>query len=432
MLSAHFSAVGNETVKPLTISEWKRFAGWLRNRDMNPWDLMTGNIYEQLAAWSDMSISVERLERLLSRGTALALAMEKWTSAGLWVLTREDYPKRFKQRLGVAAPIVVFGCGNKALLKDGGLAVIGSRNAVDEDLAYSSGIGALAAQNGLPVVSGGARGVDMYAMLGALSNNGTVIGVLTDSLLQESLSVKYRKYLTEDRLVLVSPFAPEASFNVGNAMQRNKYIYCLSDKALVVCSGKKGGTWNGAIENLKKRWVSLLVKQTTDKKTGNVDIVERGGEWAPKNINDTVQKVLLTNSSTDPRPDKPKTPLAVGVGEKQPTDYQAKQSSDKENNPLHKTEMAESATNEDNTNLNVQAQSQNDDVVFYEVFISKVKVLCKDDPKTRAQLAEELQLQKTQLDTWLKQAVQDGKLEKLQRPKVRYQCKSTGQKKLPL
>ena len=427
LLSAHFSAEGNETVKPLTISEWKRFAGWLRKRDMNPWDLMTGNIHEQLEAWSDTSITVERLERLLSRGTALAFAMDKWTSAGLWVLTREDYPKRFKQRLGVSAPIVLYGFGNKALLKDGGLAVIGSRNAVDEDLAYSSGVGALAAQNGLPVVSGGARGVDKYAMHGALLNNGNVIGVLADNLLRESSSLKYRKHLIEERLVLISSSAPDASFNVGNAMQRNKYIYCLSDMALVVCSGKKGGTWNGAKENLKQGWVSLLVKKTIDKKTGNSDIVERGGEWAPQNINDTILKVQQTNGSTDTRPDKPQIPQAVGVGETRPTDYQVvKQSSDQnENDSLPKTEIAGSATNEDSTALNVPTQSLTDDEVFYEVFISKVKVLCKDNPKTPEQLAEIMQLQKTQLNSWLKRAVEEQNLEKLKRPKVRYRWNSS-------
>ena len=37
----------------------------------------------------------------------------------------------------------------------------------------------------------------------------------------------------DNNLVLISPFYPDAGFNVGNAMQRNKYIYCLSDAAMV-------------------------------------------------------------------------------------------------------------------------------------------------------------------------------------------------------
>jgi hypothetical protein len=61
-------------------------------------------------------------------------------------------------------------------------------------------------------------------------------------------------------LVLVSPFNPEAGFDVGNAMARNKYIYCLSDAAIVVATSKgSGGTWSGATENLKRNWAPLWV-----------------------------------------------------------------------------------------------------------------------------------------------------------------------------
>src|SRR3990172_8427415 len=98
-------------------------------------------------------------------------------------------------------------------------------------------------------------------MLGALEHEGTVIGVLADSLLKAATSNKYRKYLVNNNLVLISPYYPEAGFNAGNAMSRNKYIYCLTDAAIVVQSGTEGGTWNGAIENLKKEWVPLWVKE---------------------------------------------------------------------------------------------------------------------------------------------------------------------------
>jgi predicted Rossmann fold nucleotide-binding protein DprA/Smf involved in DNA uptake len=159
------------------------------------------------------------------------------------------------------------------LLNGGGLAVIGSRNVNDEDLAYSRNLGALAAGEGYSIVSGGARGVDEASMLGALEAEGTVIGVLADSLLRACTSAKYRKYLLANNLVLISTFYPEAGFNAGNAMQRNKYIYCLSDAAIAVQSGTKGGTWSGAMENLKKQWVPLWVKRTADTLAGNSAIV---------------------------------------------------------------------------------------------------------------------------------------------------------------
>ena len=297
LLTAHFSDSSNQTVNPLTLNEWGRFADWLMKRDLHPWDLMTGDIDGYLQEWSDKSVTIQRLKRLLERRPTLTLAMEKWKGAGLWVLTRKDYPKRFKQRLRTAAPTFIVGCGSKALFKDGGLAVIGSRNAAEEDLAYSSGIGAMAAGNGLTLVSGGARGVDESAMLGALANGGNVIGVLADNLLRTSTSEKYRKHIMEERLVLITASNPEAGFSVGQAMQRNKYIYCLSDAAFVVHSGKKGGTWQGAQENLKKNWVPLWVRPTADGNAGNADIVRDGGQWAPKKLNGDGLQALISKGA---------------------------------------------------------------------------------------------------------------------------------------
>lgn len=97
-------------------------------------------------------------------------------------------------------------------------------------------------------------------------------------------SQKWRNGLLNNNLVLVSPFYLEAGFNIGNAMARNKYIYCLADTAVIVHSGKTGGTWSGAIENLKKAWVPVWVKPTDDTEAGNADIVKQGARWCDNMI----------------------------------------------------------------------------------------------------------------------------------------------------
>ena len=69
---------------------------------------------------------------------------------------------------------------------------------------------------------------------------------------------EHREALMDGRLVLACPYDPAARFQVGQAMQRNKLIYALSDAALVVNSDYgKGGTWTGATEQLDRygmRW----------------------------------------------------------------------------------------------------------------------------------------------------------------------------------
>ena len=45
----------------------------------------------------------------------------------------------------------------------------------------------------------------------------------------------------------------------------------------MIHSGLKGGTWEGAKENLKNGWVSLFVKQNDDSNAGNKKLLEMGG-----------------------------------------------------------------------------------------------------------------------------------------------------------
>jgi hypothetical protein len=52
--------------------------------------------------------------------------------------------------------------------------------------------------------------------------------------------------------------------------------------------------------------------------------------------------------------------------------------------------------------------------------------MCSDSPKTTDELVDALELNKTQLNAWLKRAVADKKLKKLSKP-VRYQWGSTQQ-----
>jgi len=282
LLTGHFSRAGTGDVKPLTNAEWGRFALWLKEKHRAPEDLLCADPRPLLNGWRDNRIGIERILRLLDRGHSLALALEKWQRAALWVITRSDpaYPQRLKARLKTASPPVLFGCGNRSLLNmDRVLAVVGSRNAEQADLKFAEELGGQAAAQGYAVVSGCARGVDEAAMLGAVHAGGHVIGVVADSLLKASTSMKWRDGLMDGGVVLVSPFRPEAGFNAGNAMARNKYIYCLAEASLVVHSGKKGGTLNGARENLKEQWAPLWVKPTKDPDAANATLVRQGGRW---------------------------------------------------------------------------------------------------------------------------------------------------------
>lgn len=287
LLTVSLGKSGNADDRPLSAREWSRLAAWLNERGMEPSDLLKGDLNSTLSGWMDRSVSLPRLEHLLDRGGALGLALERWRRAGIWVVARlePEYPDRLKSRLRLGSPPILFGCGNRALLGRQGIAVVGSRNAGREDLEFAENLGCTAARQGISIVSGGARGVDERAMLGALENDGTAIGVLADSLLRAGTSERFRKHLLAGDLVLVTPFNPEAGFNVGNAMSRNRCIYCLAETAIVISSTPdKGGTWNGALEDLKGAWVPLWVKRSENENSGNPELVRRGGKWLPDDL----------------------------------------------------------------------------------------------------------------------------------------------------
>ena len=156
-------------------------------------------------------------------------------------------------------------------------------------------VGRLAAEAGVAIVSGGARGVDQASMRGSLQAGGNAVGVLADSLERAALARDSREPLIEGRLVLVSPYDPAARFNVGHAMQRNKLIYALSDAALVVNSDVgKGGTWTGAVEQLNKlRLVPVFVRSTGRTAPGLDALLEQGARpWPNPDRGDDLASVF--------------------------------------------------------------------------------------------------------------------------------------------
>jgi len=160
LLTAHFSRPAQGDPKPLTPTEWGRFALWLKAQRQTPEALLAGDPSRLLGGWGDDKIPMERICDLLSRSPALALALEKWQRAGLWVITRSDpdYPVRLKQLLKNSSPPLFFGCGNRQLLNRGGLTVVGSRNATQGDLDFAHKMGGEAAEAGYSKALDGCRG----------------------------------------------------------------------------------------------------------------------------------------------------------------------------------------------------------------------------------------------------------------------------------
>jgi len=394
---------GKVSADPLSAGEYKRLARRLRECRRQPFDLLGPGAGEVLKECR-LDLDGTRLERLLERGFLLSHAVERWQARAIWVLSRADteYPQRLKKRLGEEAPPVLYGCGDAAILSKGGLAVVGSRRVDDALIEYTESVGRLTADARRTLVSGGARGIDQAAMRGALEEGGEVAGVLADGLERAAMTREHRDVLMNGRLVLVSPYDPAAQFHVGHAMQRNKLIYALADVALVVSSDcGKGGTWAGAIEQLDKlRFVTVYTRSNGELGEGLETLRRKGARaWPNPRTPEEFGKVLDVHA-----------PLEAGASpqaslfsrtEEGPEAYGVKEATHPGSSPAVEVSPAE------------------------ELFV-KVRELLKrlDTPKTDSEVAEELQVTKSQARDWLRRLVAEGVLKKLSRP-VRYRSTSS-------
>ena len=419
LLTTSLGKPGKDSIKPLTPTEWGEFATWMHEHTLNPGKLLHCDLNDSLREWDHPKVTVSRIHSLLNRGAALGFALERWERAGLWVVIRGDtnYPKRLKRRLGSRAPATLFGCGSVELLNVSSIAIVGSRRAAEIDICFAEDIGRHSAECGEVVVSGGAAGIDRAAMLGALDSDGNVIGVLAEGLLRSTTSSEYRRHLVAGNLALVSPSEPEASFTVASAMARNKYIYCLAHKAIVVSSTPdRGGTWRGAVENLKHGWVPLLVKNTESPDSGNRRLVELGGRWLG-DLGDMTfgehSQPLSSEKGTDQQPKVPQKSTEISKTHLKGTEIHEQETSDA---AALFGSIAESSSQVGGEKTEERRDSPSEEL--YAKVKSLVSAICVE-PKQAKEIADALAVTKPTADAWIKRLVEDRVLNKVSRP-VRY------------
>jgi len=367
--------LGNADAKAdlLTPAIYRRLAQHLRELKHQPADLLSAGSGLSLEAFAEI-VDPARLRSLLERGFLLSQVVERWKARSIWVVSRADsgYPRRLKARLRDDAPAVLYGCGDGRLLDEGGLAVVGSRDAGDALAGYAAETGRAAAGARRALISGGAKGIDQAAMQGASDAGGTVIGVLADSLERISMGRDLRTPIMEGRTVLLSPYDPSTSFNVGHAMQRNKLIYALADAALVVSSDVgKGGTWAGAAEQLDRlRFVPVYVRASGEPSAGLTALVDKGARpWLAMPGPKTVETLF-------------EAPVAAAA----------------EPAVVPEAEMPGASTDDPATKL-------------FSVVRETVAVMLAA-PKKETAIAAELDISRTQAKAWLQRLVREGFLSK--------------------
>jgi len=189
----------------------------------------------------------------------------------------DEYPKTLKENLKTQAPIVLYVKGNKQILQEKSIAIVGSRSASDISLQFTDNVAKSASEQYKVIVSGFAKGVDKQALDSAIKYKGQSIIVLPQGIMTFSSGFKkyYRQIVDGDVLVL-STFHPKAPWKVELAMARNPVIYGLASEIFVAESNEKGGTWSGVIDGLRKNRRIFVRMPEAREMNANKLLIEKG------------------------------------------------------------------------------------------------------------------------------------------------------------
>lgn len=395
--------------RPLTNAAYTRLAKWLLDNGLRPNSLLTDQAVLVRSDFLETGIDPGQLRRLLGRGVKLALDIDRWAQRGIWVLSRSDelYPAWLRKTLKSSAPPVLFGAGDASLLNRELVGIVGSRDADEDAVAFATAVANSAVRGGFGVVSGGARGVDRAGMDEALAVGGSVVGVMAEGLESVVSSRSARDLLRSGFGCFVSMFEPDARWTVGRAMERNKLIYGLSRATFVAQTDIKGGTWEGAQENLKYGWVPLIIRQEGKAGAGTSELIKRGaiGTNVAAVSDLKAFKALLTA--------RPVSAPAVAdlfgsfseQGRPEPSEGFAGPLADAPPNALRKQAPPESPPS---------PQQLQD--VLYTAFYTHLRTLLLMEPQSHAQIAAAFDIPATLVSRWLKRAISDGHFKRVGRP----------------
>ena len=239
-------------------------------------------LFEDSSIWEEVGLNeIEKIQFEESR-TQLAnnsFLVDELMAQGYDILpiTHEDYPILLKENLKFNAPTVIYTKGNKSLLQEPSIAIVGSRNADVKSISFTDNIAKNATRNNKVVVSGFAKGVDRQALDSAVGTNGKSIIVLPQGIMTFGSGFKqYFKHIVLGRVLVMSTFAPKAPWSVEFAMARNPIIYGMASEIFVAQSDEKGGTWSGVIDGLRKNRPIYVRYPEKNEKNANLLLIQKG------------------------------------------------------------------------------------------------------------------------------------------------------------
>ncbi len=269
---AHLEKWGYEKINDLIIkvfhidkSNWADFFN-LREIDWkNEYKLADSQIIDLVNARNNIENNFWLADQLMAQGYELI------------PINSANYSKQLKKNLKKKAPPLLYIKGNKQILQKKAVAIVGSRNANDQALKFTDNIAKRAAEEQKTIVSGFAKGTDKQALDSAIFYNAQSIIVLPQGIM--TFELPHKKYLAElenGNILILSVFNPYASWKNGLAIARNIIIYGLAEEIFIAQTSDSGGTWQGAVNGLKKERTIFIRKPDETEDSANNLLIKAG------------------------------------------------------------------------------------------------------------------------------------------------------------
>lgn len=153
-----------------------------------------------------------------------------------------EFPEKLK--IIEDSPKKIYVMGNKELLKEKTIAVVGSRDCTEYGKQNAYEFGKQIARHGIIVVSGMAKGIDSAAHLGCIENGGKTIAVLgagfNHIFPKQNIGLFHK--IIETGGAVITEYAPNINIKSEQFRQRNRIVSALSMGVLVIEAEHRSGT----------------------------------------------------------------------------------------------------------------------------------------------------------------------------------------------
>lgn len=232
-----------------------------------------------------------------------AFLAESLFSQGFEILpiTSSEYSKTLIDNLkNKQSPTILYIKGNKKILNEDSIAIVGSRDASEISLKFTDNVAKLASTEFKVIISGIARGVSKQALDSAINYKVRSVIVLPQGIMTFGSGFKnyYRQIINGDVLVL-STFFPKLQWKTELAIAGNQIIYGLANKIYVAESSDKGETWSNVTDGLQKGRKIYIRKPSSHENNANNLLIKNGASPVDFNGNE-LKKESETKNENQP------------------------------------------------------------------------------------------------------------------------------------